>query len=199
MRKLLASGMMVCLILLSGCAADAGVNTDAELSEETQEETDSSKEWVYTTGVIVKETQEETETSASEALQTETETQAPVNVESESEQESLAGIAGEWQLDGAKTGENLKNYASLQEMFGTGIKEGASLKIDEQGMLEYYIGIGRGGTGQCESAKDGLTVEITPYEPHSEEPETLTLRVAQEADQTWLIMKLDGEDLYWKK
>ena len=111
----------------------------------------------------------------------------------------IGQITGEWSLDGGKTSENLKSHSSLQEMFGTGLKMGAGVDISDSGMLEYHIGIGIGGKGQCEESGDTVTVHIVPYQDLGDYQEILELHLVAEDDQQYLVMSYDGEDLYWVK
>ncbi len=60
-------------------------------------------------------------------------------------------------------------------LWGTGRSFGDGMEISETGGFSYYIGIGVGGTGQCEERGGTVIVEIDPYEEHSPEKEILTL------------------------
>lgn len=112
----------------------------------------------------------------------------------------ISRAAGEWKLDGTKTNENLKQHSSLQDMFGTGLQSGNGLTINETGEMEFYIGIGVGGTGPCEEAGDSITVKVTPYqEDLGDYPDEFTLHLVTEDDTQYLVMDYDGEDLYWNR
>lgn len=114
--------------------------------------------------------------------------------------DTLSQYVGTWQIDGIKTEEQLQQYGSLQEMFGTGIGSyGSNITIEEDGAFEYYIGIGIGGTGQCEVKEEMLTVEVTPYEDHGEGVQTLTVVAKQEGEVQYLVTEFDNEQLYWHR
>lgn len=108
---------------------------------------------------------------------------------------------GTWQLDGEKTSQCLEEGWSLQIMFGTGIHNGSSVEISEDGSFSYYIGIGNGGTGQLTAEGDGFSVTITPYESHADVLEVLHLRIENDSDKLYLIMDnyREGNSLYWTK
>ena len=71
--------------------------------------------------------------------------------------------------------------------------------------IEYYIGIGTGGEGQCTetggSTETGssITASITPYEDHGNSQNSLTLHLITEDDTEYLTMEYDGEILYWNR
>lgn len=105
-------------------------------------------------------------------------------------------VTGAWVLDYETTQANLQNYESLQEMFGTGLQEGNGLTIGADGSFDYYIGISRGGEGTYVVNGGEITAEITPYWEGDTE---LSLTVLPEGEQTFLVMELFGEKLYWKR
>lgn len=119
--------------------------------------------------------------------------------------EPSGSAAGSWTLNGPKTEAGLKQYGSLQEMFGTGLHLGNGLEISEAGDISYYIGIGVGGKGQCAeadvSAESGgtITAAITPYEGHSDSQNSLTLHLISEDNTQYLTMEYGGEILYWSR
>lgn len=66
--------------------------------------------------------------------------------------------------------------------------------------MEFYIGIGIGGTGPCEEAGDSITVKVTPYQKDlGDYPDEFTLHLVTEDDTQYLVMDYDGEDLYWNR
>ncbi len=75
-------------------------------------------------------------------------------------EENLSGdgafinMAGSWMIDFDRTDPML---------WGTGISFGDGMEISGTGEFSYYIGIGVGGTGQCEVRDGAVTVEIEPY------------------------------------
>ena len=119
--------------------------------------------------------------------------------------EIIRQAAGSWTLNGPKTEAELKQYGSLQEMFGTGLHMGNGLEISDTGEISYYIGIGIGGKGQCTepggSTESGgsITASITPYEDHGDSQNSLTLHLISEDDKEYLTMEYDGEILYWSR
>ena len=70
-----------------------------------------------------------------------TETQIP---EASGLMEQLAGSS--WRL-ADKTEEHLKQYGSLQEIWGTGIHYGSGMEIGTDGSFSFYIAINYGGSG----------------------------------------------------
>lgn len=107
--------------------------------------------------------------------------------------------AGTWKLDGVKTEAGLRQYGSLQEMFGTGLQMGNELKISAAGELSYYIGISTNGEGQCTQSGGSIEVVVTPYEDHGRGKETLILHLVSEDDKQYVTMEYDGETLYWSR
>lgn len=100
----------------------------------------------------------------------------------------LAAMAGSWVIDFDRTDPML---------WGTGRSAGDGMGISETGEFSYFIGIGIGGTGQCEAADGGVSVEITPYEEHSAEREILTLDYENNGGAEYILMDWHGEDVYW--
>lgn len=123
----------------------------------------------------------------------------PAAEEGDSTQGSLTGYIGTWQLQVDKTEENLKEYGSMQEMFGTGLSYGAEIVIEEEGAFHFYIGIGVGGDGQCQSDDNGLTVSVTPLEGKDGGALHYRLMLEESKDVEYLVMDYDGERLYWTK
>lgn len=106
--------------------------------------------------------------------------------------------AGTWRLDAAKTEQNLQNYASLMEMFGSGLGAyGASIEISEDGAFSYFIGIGTGGSGQCEKDGEGIHVSITPFQDTGDYEKDLYLKTVTDHETIYLVMRYGQEDLYW--
>lgn len=102
---------------------------------------------------------------------------------------SFAEMAGSWGLDFERVDASL---------FGSGIRYGAQLKIAQNGELEYYIGIGVGGTGQCVLNADGtVTAEIKQYEENTAEKEVLTLEYQNEGGADCIKMQRFEETIYW--
>ena len=120
-------------------------------------------------------------------------------------EEIIRQASGSWTLNGPKTDAGLRQHGSLLEMFGTGLHMGNGLEISDNGEIEYYIGIGTGGEGQCTetggSTETGssITASITPYEDHGNSQNSLTLHLITEDDTEYLTMEYDGEILYWNR
>lgn len=99
-------------------------------------------------------------------------------------------MAGSWIIDFDRTDPAL---------WGTGISYGDGMEISETGAFSYYIGIGVGGTGQCEERGGAVTVEIEPYEEVSTDKEILTLTYGNENGAEYILMNWHEEDVYWKR
>ncbi len=108
-------------------------------------------------------------------------------------------IAGTWRLDAEKTEMNLKEHASLSEMFGTGLGTyGSSMEIGEDGSFSYFIGIGIGGSGRWEAAGEGCRISVVPFQDTGDQEEVLYLRASFEQETVYLVLQYDQEDLYWQ-
>ncbi len=81
----------------------------------------------------------------------------------------------------------------------TGSSLGNEMVISSSGEFSYYIGITVGGTGQCEANEGEISVEIEPYEAHSEEKEILTLNYENNEGMEYILMDWYGETLCWKR
>lgn len=99
-------------------------------------------------------------------------------------------MAGNWMIDFDRTDPTL---------FGTGISYGDMMTLSTYGEFSYYIGIGVGGTGQCEEKQGEITVKIKPYEEVLVEEETLTLKYINEDGNESILMDWNGEAVYWKR
>lgn len=75
-------------------------------------------------------------------------------------------IAGTWQLDIPKTEEHLRNYATLQEMFGTGLSLGSELKITDTLKARFWIGIGSVYTGTLTEQSSGIYTTVIEDSEH---------------------------------
>ena len=100
----------------------------------------------------------------------------------------FAHLAGSWIIDFDRTDPTL---------WGTGISYGDAMEIAGTGAFSYYIGIGVGGTGQCEEGDGVVTVEIEPYEELSSEQEILTLQYTNDGGSEYILMDWHDEDVYW--
>lgn len=99
-------------------------------------------------------------------------------------------IAGSWIIDFDRTDPAL---------WGTGISYGDEMILSETGEFRYYIGIGVGGTGQCEEKQGEITVKVEPYEEIHAEEETLTLKYGNDDGNEYILMDWHGEAVYWKR
>lgn len=108
----------------------------------------------------------------------------------DNKESEFAKMAGSWMIDFERTDPNI---------WGTGISFGDEMEISESGEFSYYIGITVGGTGQCEEDNGEISVEIEPYEPHSEEKEILTLKYENDGGTEYILMDWYGETVYWKR
>lgn len=99
-------------------------------------------------------------------------------------------MEGSWIIDFDKTDESL---------WGSGISTGNGMEISQTGEFSYYIGIGVGGTGQCEDKYGEITVEIQPYEEHSSEKEILGLEYKNDNEEESILMNWHDEDVFWKR
>ncbi len=102
----------------------------------------------------------------------------------------FAHLAGNWIIDFDRTDPTL---------WGTGISYGDAMEISGTGAFSYYIGIGVGGTGQCEEGDGVVTVEIEPYEELSSEQEILTLQYTNDGGSEYILMDWHDEEVYWKR
>lgn len=100
-------------------------------------------------------------------------------------------MAGTWVID----------FEQTENLWGSGISYGDEMAIarDGYGSFSYYIGIGVGGTGQCEVDGDALRVEVDPYEDNTEGTEVLTLRYVNKDGAERILMDWHGEDVYWMR
>lgn len=145
----------------------------------------------------VSQTEKASESATSEIL-----TESPLSGETETAPKAvqLKDFVGYWQLDGQKTNENLKNYTSVYDMFGTGLKDyGSSLYVGEDGLLEYSIGINSSGSGSLKVENGAAEAEVTSYEDTAADGKNKILKVFlnETAGAVYLIMEWDGEELYW--
>lgn len=97
-------------------------------------------------------------------------------------------MSGNWQMDFDKT---------EVALWGSGSSQGNSMEISETGAFSYYIGIGVGGTGQCEEEDGVITVKVEPYEAHGLEQEILTLKYESVNGTEIILMDWNDEDVYW--
>lgn len=135
--------------------------------------------------------------SSEEVLDTEAEEQTSA-FQNEDNWTIPEDYTGTWRMDTVKTEHNLQNHASLMEMFGSGLGAyGASIEISEDGSFSYFIGIGTGGSGQCEKDGEGIHVSITPFQDTGDYEKDLYLETVTDQETAYLFMRYGQEDLYW--
>lgn len=127
-----------------------------------------------------------------------TETQIP---EASVLMEQLAGSS--WRL-ADKTEEHLKQYGSLQEIWGTGIHYGSGMEIGTDGSFSFYIAINYGGSGTVSEQDGTLVADITPYgeefgENTAGTPERLVITPVEEEGVLYLTTPYDEEIMYWEQ
>lgn len=99
-------------------------------------------------------------------------------------------MEGRWVIDFTVTDSSL---------WGSGISYGNEMEISASGEFRYYIGIGVGGTGQCEETQAGITVAIQPYEENLAEQEILTLNYVNQEGDEYIQMDWHGEAVRWRR
>lgn len=104
-------------------------------------------------------------------------------------------IIGTWEVDSEKT--NAENDLSLRMMFGSGIKYGDELILNEDGTASWYIGIGNGGSGTY--VLDGSTVILTYVDYEEQNERGMTLKSLEWAGKSYILMNYENYDLYWVK
>ena len=102
----------------------------------------------------------------------------------------FAQMEGRWVIDFTVTDSSL---------WGSGISYGNEMEISASGEFRYYIGIGVGGTGQCEETDDGIVVAIQPYEENLAEQEILVLNYVNQEGGEYIQMDWHGEDVRWRR
>lgn len=145
----------------------------------------------------VKQQDNNSETKMAES-ETDSNTQMDESVEA-------ADYTGTWVLDGAKTKEHLLHHDSMQEMYGTGLSTyGATMEIDSDNHIKYYIGIGIEADGTWSSGNQALQLAVTDRTEGSEVQRVFELQVVEEDGVTYLVMDSgfgesveDAESLYW--
>lgn len=198
-KKLLVGSLAVTMVFgLAACGGD-GSSTDASI--QTIESYPLENSAVMDGNVPDSTVQPNTgATESVESSEATTVSESSVSELSETEGTDVAVMNGEdsavltgiWQLD------NVKNdSAVLETLFGSGLEEGNSLELKEDGMFSYYIGIDVGGDGTYEQTEDTVTANVTTYMDQIEE--AVQLQVQQEEGQTYLVMDYNGETLYWSQ
>lgn len=110
--------------------------------------------------------------------------------------DASSGIVGHWVLDMAKTEENLKNYGSLQEIFGTGIHVGASLDINSDNTFEMSLALSDQWEGTYDQDENLINLKYTDITGESAEA---TFSFEMIDDQLYIISEYADEQMYWTK
>ena len=182
--------LTVSLGAAAGCAVKK-TDSGAQGSRNRQQETESGRETAADSRQPEAEKEQET---AADSRQPEAEKE-PDNEngrqpEDGDADDSYSQMAGIWMIDFDKTDAGI---------WGTGVSYGNEMEISDTGELRYYIGIGNGGTGQCEQDGNGISVEIEPYEEHGMEPEILAFTYDSSSAGEQIHMDWHGEDVWWKR
>lgn len=114
----------------------------------------------------------------------------------------LAGIiTGTWKLDGPQTEQHLRQYQSLQDMFGTGVgAHGAQLMIQDNLAIQFWIGVGPVYTGNLQSQDSEIYTAVMQDSEHlTDGTPQITLYLIKENNKPWLVMEYMGEQLYWSR
>lgn len=104
-------------------------------------------------------------------------------------------LLGEWEADADKTYKETNK--TLMNIFGSGIKNGSSMKFDDDGTFSYYIGIGNGGKGTYTVTPENITYDITTYEENKNE--TGNILIDDSNNELYLITEYFGDKVYWKQ
>ena len=182
--------LTVSLGAAAGCAVKK-TDSGAQGNRNRQQETESGRETAADSRQPEAEKEQET---AADSRQPEAEKE-PDNEngrqpEDGDADDSYSQMAGIWMIDFDKTDAGI---------WGTGVSYGNEMEISDTGELRYYIGIGNGGTGQCEQDGNGISVEIEPYEEHGMEPEILAFTYDSSSAGEQIHMDWHGEDVWWKR
>ena len=128
-----------------------------------------------------------------------TDSQDELPAEQEASTDSM-GLLGKWVLDGSYT-ENANNGLSLRNLFGTALGDyGASLLVNADGSIEYYIGVLSGkGTWRTDGDTGRYVADFVVYP--DEIDEALTFYEFSESPDSVNYLVLDYGDylLYWTK
>lgn len=116
--------------------------------------------------------------------------------------EQLAGSS--WRLADSKTEEHLKQYRSLQGIWGTGIHYGSGMEIGADGSFSFHIAINYGGSGKVAEQDGTLVADITPYaeewgENTAGTPERLVITPVEEEGVLYLTTPYNEEVMYWEQ
>lgn len=110
--------------------------------------------------------------------------------------DASSGIVGHWVLDMAKTEENLKNYGSLQEIFGTGIHVGATLDINADNTFELELALADAWKGTYNQDENMINVQ---YKDLTGENVEAVFSYEMIDDELYIISEYADEQMYWTK
>lgn len=102
-------------------------------------------------------------------------------------------LIGHWIVDVEKTSD--ANDISFMTYFGSGIKYGYEMILNEGGVASWYIGIGNGGEGVYSFSNSNGELKYYDYEDGSEK--TVLLSFIEEGSVNYIMMEYDNYILYW--
>lgn len=102
-------------------------------------------------------------------------------------------LIGHWIVDVEKTSD--ANDISFMTYFGSGIKYGYEMILNEGGVASWYIGIGNGGEGVYSFSNSNGELKYYDYEDGSEK--TVLLSFIEEGSVNYIVMEYDNYILYW--
>lgn len=110
--------------------------------------------------------------------------------------DSSSGIVGHFKLDMNMTEKNLKNYSSLQEMFGTGIQLGGNMSINEDNTFSMSLALEQELSGTYDQDENVINVKAKDERGDEEE---LTMSFETIDGTFYIISECYGENIYWTK
>ena len=110
--------------------------------------------------------------------------------------DSSSGIVGHFKLDMNMTEKNLKNYSSLQEMFGTGIQLGGSMSINEDNTFSMSLALEQELSGTYDQDENVINVKAKDESGNEEE---LTMSFETIDGTFYIKSECSGESIYWTK
>lgn len=119
-----------------------------------------------------------------------------INYFSDIPAETTPGYIGYWNIDADYTHERMVNYASLHDLFGSGIRVGENLELNEDGSVVMSIGMSVYVEGTYEITDSGI--KITGTDGWGENV-SFEMPSMEDNGMTYLVYEYDGEKIYWKK
>lgn len=108
---------------------------------------------------------------------------------------NVVALKGTYKLNLDKT--QTENHTSIQMMFGSGIKYGHEMKLEEDGKITWYIGIGNGGEGTY--TYNGSNGEISYIDYEEGNFRRIEFYVIREQGTEYMVMDYNGYKLYWER